>query len=164
MKRVHHTLTYPETTVADVFGMLTDVGYRNAVSAYQQVSDFSCEVTPKADGAEVEIEQAHGTDRIPSAAKRFLGDEIRFRQKETWSGSAAAVVHVTVPGKPGEMKGTFALLQDGTDVTQQIDMAVSVSIPFVGGKLEDMIADFILRVFDAQNKVGVKWLRGEWRS
>jgi Protein of unknown function (DUF2505) len=164
MKRVHHTLTYPDATAADVFGMLTDVAYRNAVSAYQKVSDFFCEITPKGDGAEVEIEQAHSTDRIPSAAKRFLGEEIRFRQRETWSGPAAAVVHVTVPGKPGDMKGTFALLHNGSDVVQQIDLNVSVSIPLVGGKIEDMIADFILRVFDAQNSVGVKWLRGEWQG
>jgi len=38
-----------------------------------------------------------------------------------------------------------------------------VSIPLVGGKVEDLIAGFVLKAFDAENKVGVKWLRGEWR-
>jgi hypothetical protein len=40
---------------------------------------------------------------------------------------------------------------------------VKVPIPLVGGKLEDLIAGFITKAFDAENKVGVKWLRGEWR-
>ena len=32
-------------------------------------------------------------------------------------------------------------------------------MPFVGGKVEDLIAGFVGRAFDAQNTVGVKWLR-----
>jgi len=163
MKRVDHTLSYPGTTVPAVFGMLMDPSYRTAVSAYQHVTDFSCDIQRAGDGAEVQVEQAHGTDRIPSAARKFLGDEIRFRQHESWASPAGARVHVSVPGKPGEMDGTFAFRQEGDDVVQDIDMTVTVSIPFVGAKLEDMIAGFVLRVFDAQHSVGVKWLRGEWR-
>jgi hypothetical protein len=164
MKRVYHTLHYPETTVADLFAMFTDLPYRNAVSAYQHVTDFSCAIEPRGEGAEVQIEQTHGTDRIPSMARKFLGEEIRFRQHESWGTPTGADVHVTVPGKPGDMKGKFALRQDGSDVTQSIDMSVTVNIPFAGGKLEELIAGFVLRVFDAQNKVGVKWLRGEWQD
>jgi hypothetical protein len=40
---------------------------------------------------------------------------------------------------------------------------VKVSIPLVGGKVEDLIAGFIGKAFDAEGKVGVKWLAGEWR-
>jgi hypothetical protein len=158
MKRVQQTLTYPDTTVAEVFAMFTDPPYREAVSAYQHVTDFSCDITPQESGAEVRIEQAHGTDRIPSVAQKFVGDEIRFQQHESWASPAGADVDVVIPGKPGEMHGTMALRQDGADVTQVVDMTVKVSIPLVGGKLEDMIAGFVSRVFDAQHQVGVTWL------
>jgi Protein of unknown function (DUF2505) len=150
--------------VADVFAMFSDPAFRQAVSAYQHVIDFSCDITPDGSGADVRIEQAHGTDRIPSVAQKLVGDEIRFQQHESWATSSNADVEVLIPGKPGEMHGTLALRQDGADVRQVVEMEVKVSIPLVGGKLEDMIAGFVGRVFDAQHHVGVKWLRGEWRA
>ena len=38
-----------------------------------------------------------------------------------------------------------------------------VSIPLVGGKLEDLVAGLMRDAFRAENKVGLKWLAGEWR-
>jgi hypothetical protein len=164
MKRVSHTLTYPATTVDDVYAMLADPAYRKAVGDYQQVVDFACTITPSGEGMSVRLEEAHGTDRIPSFAQRLVGDEIRLVQEETWSSHQAADIHVTIPGKPGQMAGTTSLAQAGADVVQQIDLAVTVSIPLLGGKVEDLVAGFITRAFDAEHKVGTKWLRGEWRS
>jgi len=163
MKRASHTLSYPATTVADVYAMLGDPAYRKAVGDYQKVTDFACDITPVDGGMEVRLEQAHGTDRIPAFAQRLVGSEIRFVQEESWSSPSAADIHVTIPGKPGDMTGTTTLTQAGDDVVQQIDLAVKVSIPLVGGKVEDLIAGFIGKAFQAENKVGVKWLRGEWR-
>jgi len=163
MKPVNHTLTYPDTTVADVFAMLGDPTYRQAVGEYQHVQDFACDITPAGDGMEVRLEQAHGTSRIPSFAQRLVGHEIRFVQKESWRSPSSAEIHVTIPGKPGEMTGTETLTQSGDDVVQQVDLAVKVSIPLVGGKVEDLVASFLGKAFEAENKVGIKWLRGEWR-
>ena len=163
MKRASHTLSYPATTVADVYAMLGDPAYRKAVGDYQRVTDFACDITPVDGGMEVRLEQAHGTDRIPAFAHRLVGSEIRFVQEESWSSPSAADIRVTIPGKPGDMNGTTTLTQAGDDVVQQIDLTVKVSIPLVGGKVEDLIAGFIGKAFQAENKVGVKWLRGEWR-
>jgi hypothetical protein len=163
MKSVSHTLTYPGATVHDVFTMFADPAYRKAVSEYQHVVDFDCRISMNGDGMDVQLEQAHGTDRIPSFAQRLVGSEIRFLHRETWETPDAASIHVTIPGKPGEMTGTETLTQSGNDVVQQIDLAVKVSIPLVGGKVEDLVAGFLGKAFEAENKVGVKWLRGEWR-
>jgi hypothetical protein len=163
MKRVSHTLTYPGTTVGAVYAMLADPAFRKAVGDYQRVKDFSCDIASTGQGMSVRLEQAHGTERIPSFAQRLVGGEIRFVQEETWSSESAADIQVTIPGKPGDMTGSTTLTQAGDDVVQRIDLAVKVSIPLVGGKVEDLIAGFIGKAFDAENKVGVKWLRGEWR-
>ena len=40
MKRVSHTLTYPDATVHDVFAMFADPAFRKAVSEYQRVIDL----------------------------------------------------------------------------------------------------------------------------
>jgi hypothetical protein len=163
MKRVNNSLTYPGTTVDAVHAMLADPAYRRAVGDYQHVTDFSCQITPTGSGMDVRLEQAHGTDRIPGFAQKLVGHEIRFVQQETWTSPAGADIHVTIPGKPGDMTGTTTLTQSGDDVVQQISLAVKVSIPLVGGKVEELIAGFVTQAFDAENKVGVKWLRGEWR-
>jgi hypothetical protein len=163
MKRVNHTLTYPDTNVRDVYAMLGDPAYRRAVSDYQRVVDFDCRITPNGEGMDVQLEQAHGTDRIPGFAQKLVGQEIRFLQRETWSSPSSADLHVSIPGKPGEMSGATSLSQAGDDVVQRVDLTVKVSIPLVGGKVEDLIAGFLTKAFDAENKVGVKWLRGEWR-
>ena len=77
--------------------------------------------------------------------------------------AVGADVHVTIPGKPGDMSGTETSRPSRVTTSAAIDLAVTVSMPFVGGKVEDLIAGFIGKVFDAENKVGVKWLPGEWR-
>jgi hypothetical protein len=163
MKRVNHTLTYPGATVHDVFVMFADPAYRKAVADYQRVIDFDCRISMNGEGMDVQLEQAHGTDRIPGFAQRLVGHEIRFLQLEMWDSPSAADIRVTIPGKPGDMTGTETLTQTGDDVVQRIDLAVAVSMPIVGGKIEDLIAGFIGKAFDAENKVGVKWLVGEWR-
>lgn len=164
MKRVSHTLSYPGTTVDAVFAMLGDAAYRKAVSEYQRVIDFACDITPSGGGMEVRLEEAYDTDRIPSFAQRLVGGEIRFVQQESWSSPAGADIHVTIPGKPGDITGTVSLTQVGDDVVQQVDAEVKVSIPLVGGKVEGLVADFLGKAFDAENKVGAKWLRGDWRT
>ena len=163
MKRVSHTLTYPDTTVDDVYAMLADPSFRKAVADYQRVTDFACEITPSGTGMEVRLEQAHATDRIPAFAQKLVGGEIRFLQSEVWKSPAGADLHVTIPGKPGSMVGSTFLSQSGHDVSQRITLAVKVGIPLVGGKLEDLIAGFVGKAFDAEGKVGVKWVKHEWR-
>ena len=164
MKRVNHTLTYPGTTVDDVYAMLADPTYRKAVGDYQRVTDFDCDITPSGSGMQVRLEQAHSTDRIPSFAQRLVGNEIRFVQEESWPSPSGADIHVTMPGKPGDMTGTTSLTQSGNDVVQQVDLEVKFSIPLVGGKVESLVADFVGKAYAAENKVGVKWLNGEWQT
>lgn len=163
VKRVSHTLTYSGTTVAEVYAMLGERAYRQAVGDYQRVVDFACDITPDGAGMRVRLEEAHPTDRIPSFAQRLVGSEIRFVQEETWSSPSSADILVTIPGKPGDMTGTETLTQVGDDVVQQIDLAVKVSIPLVGGKVEDLVAGFVGKAFEAEHKVGLTWLKGEWR-
>jgi hypothetical protein len=158
MKHVSHTLTYPGATVHDVFAMLADPAYRTAVSDHQRVVDFDCRISRNGDGMDVRLEQAHRTDRIPGFAQKLVGQEIRFVQQETWASPSSADIHLTIPGGPGDVTGTETLTRSGEDVVQRIDLAVRFPMPIVGGKVEDLIAGFIGKAFEAGNVVGVRWL------
>ena len=164
MKSVTVTLQYPGRTVEEVRAMLGDPEFRQAVCTYQQVEDSGVTIEEYDDGSmTVDLERTYGTTLVPSFARKFVGATIDLVQREEWSTPTEATFDVSIPGKPGEMHGTARLVQSGADTVENIAMDVRVSIPLVGGKLEDLIAGLLKDAFRAENKVGVKWLAGEWR-
>lgn len=161
---ITETLTYPGTTVADVAAMLADPAFREAVATYQHALRSSATITPRGDGQRAVVEIVHGTEHVPSFARKFVGEEIPIVQQEDWVGDAHADVSVTIPGKPGDMTGTLDLAQVGEDVVESVRLRVKVSLPLVGGRIEDLIAGLLTHAFRAENRVGVKWLVGEWET
>lgn len=168
-KTITEELTYPGTTVAEVAAMLGDPAFRDAVATYQRALRSSTQVTPldpggQGDGRQVVWEYAHGTEKVPAFARKLVGDEIPIVQRETWTSPSHADVVVTIPGKPGDMSGTADLRQVGDDVVETATMTVKVTMPLVGGKIEDLISGLLGKAMRAENKVGTKWLRGEWQA
>ena len=160
--RLVHEMVY-EASLIEVAGMLSDPEFRQEVCRNQRATSYTVEIEGDANEKAVRIEMAQPTDRVPSFAKKLAGEEIPIIQEEHWSGDRADVL-ITIPGKPGDMKGTIQLEQRGDDVAQLIDLTVKVSIPLVGGKIEDLIAGLLQKAMRAENKVGTKWLAGEWTS
>lgn len=158
--RINETLIYPGTTVAAVAALAADPAFRAAVAEYQHALRSALSVAEAPGGRVITFEYAHGTERIPSFAKKLVGDEIPIVQRETWTDDRADVV-ITIPGKPGDMKGTITLEQRGDDVAQIVELTVKVGIPLIGGKIEDLIATLLAKASRAENRVGVKWLAGE---
>jgi hypothetical protein len=161
-KSIHHELVYPGASVDEVAAMLGDPAFRKAVAEYQGTLRNDVSVEPRGSGRKVVVDLVHGTDRVPSFARKFVGDEINIVSEEDWSSDTEADVFVTIPGKPGEMKGTSRLDEVGDGVVHTYDLAVKVGIPLVGGKIEDLIAGLLVKAYQAENKVGVTWLAGEW--
>lgn len=164
MKSVTVELRYPGRTVEEVRAMLADQAFRDAVCAYQGVESSSVSIEEYDDGSmTVDLERVYGTTLVPSFARKFVGATIDLVQREEWTSPTGASFDVSIPGKPGEMTGSARLVQQGSDAVETVKMDVRVGIPLVGGKLEDMIAGLLKDAFRAENKVGVKWLAGEWR-
>jgi Protein of unknown function (DUF2505) len=164
MKSVSVELRYPGRTIEEVRALLADPEFRKAVCTYQQVEDSAVTIEEYDDGSmTVDLERSYGTALVPSFARKFVGATIDLVQREEWVTPTEATFEVRIPGKPGEMSGTAVLAQSGADAVETVKMDVRVNIPFVGGKLEDLIAGLLKDAFRAENKVGVKWLSGEWR-
>lgn len=161
MKKIKHELVYPGAGVDDVVAMVSDPAFRERVADYQGVIRKRVEVSGEVPAKRIEVELVHGTDRVPGFARKFVGDEIQIVQVELWSSDTAATVEVTIPGKPGDMKGDARIEQRGGDVVETYDLAVQVKIPLVGGKIEDLIAGLLVKAFKAENKVGLTWLEGD---
>ena len=164
MKSVTLELRYPGRTVEEVRAMLADPDFRQAVCSFQQVEDSAVTIEEFDDGSmTVDLDRTYGTDLVPSFARKFVGDTIALVQREEWSSPTESRFEVSIPGKPGDLTGTARLVQSGPDAVETVAMEVKVSIPLVGGKLEDLVAGLMRDAFRAENKVGLKWLAGEWR-
>lgn len=157
-KTITEKLTYPGATLEQVVAMLADPEFREQVANYQTAVRSSASNTGTGAGSTARVEIVHGTDHVPSFARKFVGDEISIVQEETWTTDTHADVLVTIPGKPGDMTGTYDLAQVGDDVVQDVKLTVKVNIPFVGGKVEDLIAGLLSKAYRAENKVGLRWL------
>ncbi len=156
-RRLRHDLTY-DAPLADVAAMLADPAFREEVCDYQGVLRHRVSVEADDDSTAVTIDQVQAARGIPSFARKFVGDEINIVQEETWSTPDEGVIRVTIPGKPGEMSGTARLRESGGVTTETVDLSIKVSIPLVGGKIEGLIADLLLKALKAENHVGRDYL------
>lgn len=156
-KRVRHDLVY-DASAKEVLAMLHDPAFREEVCDATGVLRHDVTVTETGAGTEVLIEQVQTAQGIPSFAKKFVGDEIEIVQKETWTDDSRADVDVTIPGKPGHMRGTATLVESGGTTTEQVDLEIKVNIPLVGGKIESLIADMLLKALKTENVTGRDYL------
>ena len=156
--RIVEKLTY-DAPLADVAAMLADKAFREEVCVAMQATRHSVSIDdlqgyPK----EVVLEYAQPTDRVPGFAKKFVGSEVDIRQAETWTSPDHGDIHVTIPGKPGEMVGTAVLTEQDGVTTETVTLDITVRIPLVSGKIEGLIGKLLGSALRAENRTGVAWL------
>ncbi|SDD44744.1 DUF2505 domain-containing protein [Nocardioides lianchengensis] len=156
-RRIKHELTY-DAPLAAVAAMLGDPAFREEVCERQHVLRQTVSVTPAGAGKEVVVDQVQAATGIPSFAKKFVGDEINIVQKEIWTDAERGDIYVTIPGKPGDMKGTVRLEESGGRTTETVSLEIKVGIPLVGGKIEGLIGDLLLKALQRENEVGRDYL------
>lgn len=155
-KRLVHEMTY-DAPADRVLEMLADPAFREEVCDYQRVLRRTVTVETTASGMDVVIDQFQSVKGLPSFATKLVGDEVNIVQRESWTGTRGDI-EVTIPGKPGDMKGTAVVVESGGVTTETVDLTIKVGIPLVGGKIEGLISDLLLKALKAENKVGRTYL------
>lgn len=155
-KRLVHEMTY-DAPAERVLAMLADPAFREEVCAYQRVLRKAVTVETTAVGMDVVIDQFQSVKGLPSFATKLVGDEVNIIQRESWDGPRGDI-EVTIPGKPGDMRGTAVLVESGGTTTETVDLTIKVGIPLVGGKIEGLISDLLLKALTAEHKVGRAYL------
>ena len=157
-KKVRYELRYDGADPEQVYAMLSDPAFREEVCAFQRFPRRDVTITPTATGMDVVVDQHRPAHEVPSFARKLVGDEINIVQSESWSSPTTAALHVTIPGKPGDMQGTVTLTAVDGGTTEVVEVDVKASIPLVGGKIEGLIGDMLGKALRAENKVGRDWL------
>jgi hypothetical protein len=156
--RIEQELVY-DAPLADVAAMLGDPGFREAVCVAIQATKH--EVTIKGahgDPMEVRLAYSQPTDRVPTFAQKFVGSEVDIVQAESWTSLEHGDIHVTIPGKPGEMTGTAVLAEKDGVTTETVTLDIKVKIPLVAGKIEALIGKILGSALRAEHRTGVAWL------
>ncbi len=144
----------------DVYAMLGEQSFREQVCEASGALEHTVQVTPSAAGMDAVVDRTMPAEGLPSFATKFVGDRIEVVQKETWTSPTEATLEVSIPGKPGHLRGTVTLTESGGETVETVAGELKVSIPLVGGKLESLIAGLLRDALRAEERVGRSWLNG----
>ncbi len=158
--RIRHQLKY-DASPEDVYAMLSDPAFRQRVCAAMDTVSHDVAVDETDAGMSVRIDMVQHTHGVPGFAKKIVGDQTRIIQSEQWAETRAADLQVEIPGRPGHIRGRITLSGDASGTVEAFDGEATVSIPFVGGKLEGVIEKLFLKGMDTEQGVGAAWLAGE---
>jgi hypothetical protein len=154
-------LTFPAPPDA-VVAMLRDPDYVRLRAERTGGSNVTVNVRDDGDAVVITSERTLPTDRFPAIARKFVGDGLRIRQVDRWrpagDGSWAGNSEVRAVAAPAEVSGRTRLTPTGAGSTQTIEGTVTASVPFVGGKLEQLMTDQVLRALQIEERVAAQWL------
>lgn len=155
--RFEHTLRY-DAAPEEVFAMLGEAVFRERVCEAQHATEATAEVDGVDDTMTVQVDQKRPAEGIPSFARKFVGDTIHIVQREEWSSATDASLDVTIPGKPGHLKGTITLRAEGGGTVETVAGDLRVAIPLVGGKIEVLVGELLEHALETEQRVGNAWL------
>lgn len=148
--------TYDHTP-AGMFTLLTDAGFREEVATETGATRHRVEVVEKDEGTSVLVETHLPTTTFPTVVRKILGEDLVIHQEELWSDESTASLRLTTPGQPGKVTGTMTLApRDGGSV-QLIDADITVRVPLVGGRIEELIGWVLSHVLELQGQVAQGW-------
>lgn len=158
--RFEHANDYA-APAAEVHRMLVSRDFREQVCRRQHALAHTVAVTPQGPGGTlVEVRRTQSMDGAPAAATKLVGRTVEVLQRETWSSPTEAEIVMEIPGKPGRLRGRIELREDGGRCREVVTGEVTVSVPLVGGKLERLVADVLVKALRREGEVGADWLAG----
>ena len=165
-RRIEHSARY-FVAAALVHAALTDRGYWQA--RIEEVGGPGAALTgftAAGGGVQVDLTQAIPEEHLPSIVQKVKSGDLLIARTETWgpldSVTAAGSFSATVPGTPIKLRGTHSLSGGGDDdddfCTIRTTGEAQVSVPLIGGKLEQIIAENITRLLALEQQFTAEWL------
>jgi Protein of unknown function (DUF2505) len=155
-----HQMMY-DAGPAEVRAMIVDPEFREKVCQAIGTVRHSVRVEGSGDEVGVTVDQTQSAHELPSFARKFVGNEIRIIQRETWREPTRAGLDLEIPGKPGRLTGGIVLDGDDDGTVEELSGDLKVGIPLIGGKLEEFVGDIFAAALRIEEKVGRQWLAGE---
>lgn len=120
------------------------------------------------DGVHFEIHQAVRAESLPSVVRTVVGGDLLIDRSESWrreeEGHYTGEVAAAIPGVPGWISGSMWLRDlpepeaDNQVSELVVDGTVRVNVPFLGGRVEDLVVDQIQKLLSDEDRFTSEWL------
>ncbi|MGW7684062.1 DUF2505 domain-containing protein [Kribbella sp. NPDC054772] len=149
----------------EVFAMITDVTFQQQVFERMRAQSYDVVVGDDGDDLAVRFHWQTKASDVPVVARRFVGSTLELAQSKVWhradvNGAREADVDGELTGVPVKLIGTTRIVPDGRGTAQAFDLQVTASVPVVGGRLEQLVADAVRARLEKKFEVARSWLDG----
>ena len=159
---IDHSAHY-EFPAASVHAALVDPEYWRARLAEVGGPGAAIDTVSTGTGTiDLRMTQAIAAEHLPSVVTNIRPGDLVIHRHESWEplagDRARGRFSAGVDGMPGKVEGTFTLGPGRTGTIVEIDGEIEVKIPFLGGKIEGLIIDQLVELFDAEQEFTAGWL------
>ena len=98
---------------------------------------------------------------VPDFARSFVGETLTVKETHDWGPLAGDACEGTIGvtfSAPVGVKAAMRLTADGEGTVVEIEGSISASIPFMGGKVEEMVKGEMERYLAKEPEIGAAWL------
>lgn len=166
-RRIEHRST-SEWPAARVYEALIDIDYLTDRLAEIGGSNAALlQHVAIEDGARFQVRQGVHADALPSVARTVVGDDLKIDRSESWrreeDGHYTGEIAAEIAGAPCSITGSMWLRDlaepAGSAVSEfVVSGSVRVNVPFLGGKLEDLIVDQVQKLLSEEENFTTEWL------
>ena len=124
-----------------LYQLLSDDKFDDALMDALQMKKECLEKKADANGPVYKIRLTN-PDEIPAIAKKFTGDKLSYIETRTWNQNKCGNTWGIAPeikGATVEAKGKTEIVANGNGCIRKTTGTISVKIPLIGGKIEDMV-------------------------
>ncbi|MAU81800.1 MAG: hypothetical protein CME34_08005 [Gordonia sp.] len=129
------------------------------ISPHCAVDSFTADET----GMKVVLKQTIGRDQLPALAQTVLMKDMVITREETFGAfdpdNTKGDYTASIPAGPGSLQGWQELFPTETGCTIRKTTEVKVFIPFVNGKLEQLMLVNLVDLFRAEAEYAADWVK-----
>ena len=162
------TLDFSQTYDAQpstVRAMITDAEFINLRATKTGSTTVDSEVINEPGGGTTVVVTRTMPANVPSYAKSFVGETLTITERQEWAlpaadgtGTAVATAELSAPLA---FTGSMSITTDGSVTTVRTFGVYRASVPFVGGKVEEMAKEQTVRYLTKEQEIGRDWLNGK---
>ena len=162
------TLDFSQTYDAQpsaVRAMITDADFITLRATKTGSTTVDSEVIDEPGGGTTVVVTRTMPANVPSYAKSFVGETLTITERQEWTvpatdGTGTAVATAALSA-PLAFTGSMSITTDGSVTTVRTFGEYKASVPFVGGKVEEMAKEQTVRYLTKEQEIGRDWLNGK---
>jgi hypothetical protein len=166
MRRLDYTVNFaapPEKIYQDFVSRQYWEGVMEAYRAVTPVSEITRFCSDES-GTTIVFTQTGRRADLPAFARAVIPVDMvitreqRFAPYDQTRNQATGTYRATIPAIPGQLTGRSLITEAEDGCRLRISSVCKVGIPFLGGRLEELIMRHLTKVFDAEQQFTAEWV------